>query len=302
MPFAREALPNIRTITVLKTIRRLSRLIVLACLALTVSSALASTIVTREFASPALNRQWAYVLYLPSGYETSKLRYPVLYLLHGNAQRANDWVTLGHIQETADKLIEGGEMPPAIIVMPEAGTTWYVDRKEKMETAFFQDLVPQVESSLRTLTSRDGRVIAGLSMGGYGALRFSFEYPEKFAAAALLSPAIYDPEPPANSGARTVGVFGSPDFDAAIWKSLNYPTLWQAYLAKKQPVPMYINSGDDDQFFIEADATKFYSLLRQNHLPAELRIVDGSHAWPVWSSTIGDAMRYIFQFAAKPTE
>jgi enterochelin esterase-like enzyme len=269
-------------------------------LALCSVSALASSIVTREFASPALNRSWTYVVYLPSGYETSKLRYPVLYLLHGNAQKASDWVTSGHIQETADKLIASGQMPAAIIVMPDAGTTWYVDRKEKMETAFFQDLIPQVEGSLRVLTTRDGRLVGGLSMGGFGALRFAFEYPEKFAAAALLSPAIYDPQPPVNSSARTVGVFGAPDFDAAIWKSLNYPALWDAYLARKLPVPMYINSGDDDQFFIEADATKLYSLLRQNHLPAELRIVDGAHAWPVWSSTIGDAMCYIFRFSAKP--
>jgi len=276
------------------------RLLALAILALCSLSAFASSIVTREFASHALNRSWTYVVYLPSGYETSKLRYPVLYLLHGNAQKGSDWVTSGHIQETADKLIASGEMPAAIIVMPDAGTTWYVDRKEKMETAFFQDLIPQVEGSLRALTTRDGRLVGGLSMGGFGALRFAFEYPDKFAAAALLSPAIYDPQPPLNSSARTVGVFGAPDFDAALWKSLNYPSLWDAYLARKLPVPMYIDCGDDDQFFIEADATKLYSLLRQNHLPAELRIVDGEHAWPVWSSTIGDAMRYVFRFAAKP--
>ena len=166
------------------------RLLALAILALCSVSALASSIVTREFASPALNRSWTYVVYLPSGYETSKLRYPVLYLLHGNAQKASDWVTSGHIQETADKLIASGQMPAAIIVMPDAGTTWYVDRKEKMETAFFQDLIPQVEGSLRVLTIRDGRLVGGLSMGGFGALRFAFEYPEKFAAAALLSPAM----------------------------------------------------------------------------------------------------------------
>src|ERR1700755_3405199 len=93
------------------------------------ASAFASDIVSKEFASPSLNRQWTYLVYLPTGYETSKLNYPVLYLLHGNAQKASDWVTSGHIQQTADKLIASGEMPPAVIVMPDAGTTWYVDRK-----------------------------------------------------------------------------------------------------------------------------------------------------------------------------
>ena len=56
-------------------------------------------------------------------------------------------------------------------------------------------------------------------MGGYGALRFALKYPEMFAAAGLLSPAIYDPEPPQASGARRAGVFGAPEFDAQVWKA-----------------------------------------------------------------------------------
>jgi len=66
-------------------------------------------------------------------------------------------------------------------------------------------------------------------------------------------------------------------------------------------VPMYINSGDDDEFMIEAEATKLYSLLRANSQPAELRIVNGAHSWAVWESTIGDALKYIFRYSAKPT-
>jgi len=184
--------------------------------------------------------------------------------------------------------------------MPDAGTTWYVDRKEKMETAFIHDLIPDVEKSFRVLTQRDGRLIGGESMGGYGSLRFALKYPEMFRAAALLSPAIYNPEPPQNSSARRVGVFGSPEFDATIWKSLNYPALWDTYLAKKMPVPMYLNSGDDDDFFIEKEVVQLYEILRTSKQPAELRIVDGAHVWPVWDSTIGDAMKYIFGFAARP--
>jgi S-formylglutathione hydrolase FrmB len=137
-------------------------------------------------------------------------------------------------------------------------------------------------------------------MGGYGALRFVLKYPEMFAAAGLLSPAIYDTEPPQGSGARRAGVFGGAEFEPQVWKELNYPALWDAFLAKKIAVPMYINSGDDDDFFIEAEATRLYSLLRKNGQPAELRIVDGAHRWPVWESTIGDAMSYVFRYAARP--
>ena len=262
--------------------------------------AAASSVITREFDSAALQRKWSYAVYLPDGYETSNLKYPVLYLLHGHGQDLYAWVNYGHIQPTTDELIAHGEIPPAIIVMPDAGMTWFVDRKENMETAVIKDLVGDVQRTFRVIDDRKGRVIAGLSMGGYGALRFVLKYPEMFAAAGLLSPAIYNPEVPQGSGARRAGVFGAAEFDPQVWKELNYPTLWDAFLAKKIAVPMYINSGDDDDFFIEAEATRLYSLLRKNGQPAELRIVDGAHRWPVWESTIGDAMRYVFRYTARP--
>jgi enterochelin esterase-like enzyme len=278
-------------------LRRL--LFVALVLALSLPAA-ASIVITREFDSTALQRKWSYAVYLPDGYETSNLKYPVLYLLHGHGQDLYAWVNFGHIQPTTDELIAHGEIPPAIIVMPDAGTTWFVDRKEKMETAVIQDLIGDVQHTFRVIEARNGRVVAGLSMGGYGALRFVLKYPEMFAAAGLLSPAIYDPEVPQGSGARRAGVFGAAEFDPQVWKELNYPTLWEAFLAKKIAVPMYINSGDDDDFFIEAEATRLYSLLRKNGQPAELRIVDGAHKWPVWESTIGDAMRYVFRYSARP--
>ena len=261
------------------------------------SACAAGLVSTREFSSAALGRSWNYVVYLPADYYTSDARYPVLYLLHGNSQKGYDWVTSGHVVETADALTAAGTMPAAIIVMPDAGTTWFVDRKEKMETAVLEDLIPEIERSFRTVATRQGRLVAGLSMGGYGAMRFALRYPEKFAAAALLSPAIYSPEPPEDSSARRVGVFGAPDYDARIWKSLNYPALWEDYLRKGISVPMYVNSGDDDRFYTEAEATAFYSLLRRNNQPAELRIVNGGHNWAVWSATLGDALTYIFQYA-----
>lgn len=262
--------------------------------------AFAGTIITREFDSAALERKWSYAVYLPEGYEQSELHYPVLYLLHGNGGNLYSWVNDGRIQPTVDALIEKGDIPPTIIIMPDAGTTWFVDRKENMETAMLRDLIPDVERTFRAITTRDGRLVAGLSMGGYGAMRFALRYPEMFAAAGLLSPAIYSPEPPENSSARRVGVFGDSAYDASVWKRMNYPVLWDDYLQKNTPVPMYINSGDDDAFFIESDAAEFYALLRKHKQPAELRIVDGGHSWSVWESTIGDALRYVFRYSARP--
>jgi S-formylglutathione hydrolase FrmB len=280
--------------------RGLRALLLFAMLLLLAPPAWAGSIVTREFRSEQLGRAWRYNVYLPDGYDGGTLRYPVLYLLHGNGGSLNEWPVKGNLQATADRLIRAGKIPPAVIVLPDAGTTWYVDRKEKMESAFFQDLILDAEKSFRVLDTREGRLIGGLSMGGYGTLRFVMLHPEMFAAAALLSPAIYDPEPPENSSARRVGVFGAEQYDPAVWKSLNWPTLWDGFLAKKIAVPMYINSGDDDDFFIEGEATRLYDRLRRAGQPAQLRIVDGAHVWPVWESTIGDAMRYVFSFASRP--
>lgn len=293
-------------VTILRLILRTTIVPAIAAAALLATSwATAGTIEAAEFDSAALQRSFTYNVYLPTGYESNvRVRYPVLYLLHGNAGVRNDWVVKGNMQRTVDALIEKGDMPPAIVVMPDAGTSWFVDLREKMETAFMEDLVPHVEKSYRTLTTRDGRLVAGLSMGGYGALRFALKYPEKFQAAALLSPAIYNPEPPADSSARSVKVFAQPGTDGAynaeVWKASNYPALWDAYLQKKMPVAMYINSGDDDEFFIESEASQLYALLRKNKQPAELRIVNGKHEWSVWEESLGDALKYVFRNVRRP--
>ncbi len=105
------------------------------------------------------------------------------FMLHGFSENENAWVTKGHINQAADHLIAAGEIPPIVIIMPGSGDNWYVDLKEKIETAFVQDLVPEVDRSFRLIPEREGRGIGGDSMGGYGALRFILKYPEQFGVA-----------------------------------------------------------------------------------------------------------------------
>lgn len=268
-------------------------------------AAQAGTIEGAEFKSALLGRNWSFNLYLPTGYDANgPTRYPVLYLLHGNGADRNEWVLKGRIRRTLDALIESGEIPPTIVVMPDAGTSWYVDLKEQLESAFMLELIPVIEKNYRALNTRDARVIGGLSMGAYGALHYALRYPERFHAAALLSPAVYNPDPPENSSVRQAKVFALPgtdgSFNLEVWKANNYPALFDTFLRKGIMVPMYINSGDDDEFFIEAQAVQLYELLRRNKQPAELRIVNGRHEWAVWESTIGDALRYVFQGVRRP--
>ncbi|CAE6838667.1 alpha/beta hydrolase [Paraburkholderia aspalathi] len=251
----------------------------------------ASTVISRSFHSQALGRDWAYTIYLPTGYRHDAARIPVLYLLHGNNGDANDWLTQGHLQTTADALIEHKEIPPVAIVMPQGGTDWYVDRKEKMETAFFSDLLPEIETRYAVATQRSGRMIGGVSMGGFGALRYAMTQPEHFCGALLLSPAIYANEPPLASAARRVGVFGDRQFDPHVWHALNYPAQWERYMSQPYRLPMFIAAGDDD-LAIQADASSLYTHLRLAGNPAALRIIDGGHTWDVWSALLPAALKY----------
>ena len=77
-----------------------------------------------------------------------------MYLLHGNGGDENEWVAKGEAQKTIDRLIADGLMPPAVVILPSATTTWYVDRKEPMETAFLKDLMPEVERKFRVINDR----------------------------------------------------------------------------------------------------------------------------------------------------
>ena len=240
------------------------------------TSAFASTVVSRGFHAVALERDWAYTVYLPTGDRINGPRYPVLYLLHDNNGNANDWISQGHLQTTADALIERKEIPPVVIVMPQGGTDWYVDRKEKMETAFFSDLLPEIETQFAVANQRNGRMIGGVSMGGFGALRYAMTQPEQFCGAMLLSPAIYPNEPPPTSAARRVGVFGERQFDLHVWHALNYPAQWQRYMSGPGRLPMFIGAGDDD-LTIQADASVLYTNLRLAGNPAALRIINGAH-------------------------
>ncbi|KVE28424.1 esterase [Burkholderia singularis] len=257
-------------------------------------AAAASSIVARSFRSPALRRDWSYLVYLPPGYNPEGARYPVLYLLHGNAGNAYDWITQGRLQITADALIERREIPPVVIVMPQGGTDWYVDRKEKMQSAFLDDLLPDVEAHYAVSNQRAGRAIGGVSMGGYGALRFALLEPERFCGAMLLSPAIYSNEPPTGSAARYVGVFGDKQFDPKIWHELNYPALWHGYFAQPLRLPMFIAAGDDD-LSIQAESSVLYTNLRRAQNPAALRIVGGAHTWDVWRRLLGSALKYTLE-------
>ena len=265
--------------------------------------ATAGEITHHDFASKTLGRDYAYNVYLPDGYADSALEYPALYLLHGSFGDENDWPTQGELQQSADRLIAAGEIPPTVIVMPGAESWWADGYNEAAETAFFEDLIPHVESAYRVIPEREGRLVAGLSAGGYGTVNFVLEHPDMFAAGAALSPASYVPLPPDHSSGNRHPTYldENGEFDPEKWKALNYTAYIDDYKAQDQVVPMYINSGDHDTFDIAYHAAVLYQALREHQPDAvEYRVVDGDHEWQVWIDTLPEAMEYIYAHAARP--
>ncbi|MGE3293773.1 MAG: alpha/beta hydrolase, partial [Geminicoccaceae bacterium] len=155
---------------------------------------------------------------LPDGYDLELTRrYPLLLLLHGTDGTHHDWLDWGGLEE-GNAAVDAATGTSFIIVTPNAGNSWYVDNPDgegAWETALVGDLLPVIDARFRTISNRAGRVIAGLSMGGYGAVHLALRHPELFAATASLSGAFYAPEEPVNDDdiADFHGAFGNP-FDA----------------------------------------------------------------------------------------
>ncbi len=139
-----------------------------------------------SFLSPSLLEEPRVRVLLPPGYEDSDRRYPVLYLLHGADAGANFWTVAG-----IERLIGDREL---IVVMPDGDTGFYSNwfnegegGPPQWEDFHVDELIPWVDGELRTVASREGRAIAGNSMGGLGALLYAAHHPDLFALAASFS-------------------------------------------------------------------------------------------------------------------
>ena len=142
--------------------------------------------------TPALDGSTGVRVLLPAGYRAApRRRYPVLYLLHGRGSDYRSWTRQGDAEAITARA-------PMIVVMPDGGTAgwytdWYEDKKAvqpRWETYHVGQLIPWVDATYRTVAARRGRAVAGLSMGGFGALSYAVRHPGTFAAAASYSGAL----------------------------------------------------------------------------------------------------------------
>lgn len=248
-----------------------------------------------SFPSAALGGEMRYSVYLPAGYERDRRRYPVVYLLHGHSGDETDWIRVGEADRTADRLIAEGDLPPVILIMPDARNSWYVDSDPvtgsgAWERAVAEDLVAHVDETWRTVPERRGRAVAGLSMGGFGALHLALRHPDRFAAAASLS-GVLGPEPPERIDVLE-GAFGDP-FDPERWNSESPFGLLRTLPSPPPSLPVYLTTGDDDGLRNYRDAALLHDALRRAGLASELRVTDGGHGWAVWSRELPAALVFL---------
>jgi S-formylglutathione hydrolase FrmB len=247
-----------------------------------------------------------YTVYLPADYATSQRSYPVVYLLHGYSDNETGWIQFGEANSIADKGIADGKIPPCIIVMPDGKLTWYCnsfDKKILWEDIFINELMPFVEKEYRIRSSKEYRAIAGLSMGGYGALKLSMRHTDIFSCCVALSSGTFtDEEITGKSGKEFeiyfAGLFGDKLEGSArlneAWKANNPLALIHSVpLEKLKTVRYWIDCGDDD--FLFNGNSVLHIEMRKLGLPHEYRVRNGGHQWSYWRSGLETGLEYIGQ-------
>ncbi len=153
----------------------------LPALTLISRDAAGSAIAHANFSSVSLHARGGFLAYLPPRYDSAR-RYPVLYLLHGNEQLADEFLLQANLQNELDRLIASGQIPPMIAVMPEGGRgaiNWRNLGPQHWES-YVVEVQELVDRMLPTIPERDARAIAGDSMGAYGAMNVALGNPYRF--------------------------------------------------------------------------------------------------------------------------
>lgn len=243
--------------------------------------------------SPTLKEARRLTVYTPSGYETGRSEYPVLYLLHGMGGDEEAWQDLGRAVQILDNMIGKGEVVPMIVVMPNGnaervaapgyapGNHYMPEGKHSVapQGAFekeFPEIIKYVEDNYRVKSDKESRAIAGLSMGGGHAWRISMDYPDKFDYVGLFSPAVRW------NGAGVDSEKG----DARLLSKLRrqFQTRPRLYL---------IAIGSDD--FLYDINESYRRLLDNQHISYEYLESKGGHTWANWRHYLVDFLPRLFK-------
>lgn len=248
---------------------------------------------TIPFESKLVGKTLPYNVLLPVDYDKPAAKtklYPVVYLLHGLTGHYTNW-----LEKT--RLVDYAAAYDFIIVTPEGNDGWYTDSatapSEKYESYILRELIPDVQKRFRTSSEREGRAVAGLSMGGYGAIKFGLKHPNTFALAASLSGAFsaaswteQEIKEPGAVRDSVMQAFGPPNSETRAANDV----LKLVREAKPESLPyLYIDCGTED--FLFSDNRQFVSLLLEKKIQHEYRQLPGTHSWQYWDSQVQEVLR-----------
>lgn len=249
--------------------------------------------------SGLMKREMPYRVVLPTGYGNSsneKTFYPVVYLLHGLTGHFNNWTDSTKLGEYAAKY-------DFIIVTPEGNNGWYTDSQtvpnDKYESYIIRELIPEIDKKYRTLKDRKHRVIAGLSMGGYGSIKFGLKYPEMFSLVGSFSGALgAGTWTQKELGGRGViaesllGVFGVEDNSPTRLTNDVFRLARELPDEKIKNLPfIYFDCGTED--FLFQNNRNFLDLLNEKKIPHEFRELPGRHDWKFWDAQIQEFLQVV---------
>ncbi len=233
-------------------------------------------------------------VYTPAGYETSKTKYPVLYVLHGVGGDEDAWVTQGRATQILDNLIARGQAKPMIVVFtngnisqeaaPLENSTGYtrptMALPQTMEGTFetaFPEVVKFIDSHYRTIAKKQSRAICGLSMGGFHTLYITLNNPDMFNYSGMFSAAI-------GTGSEQTAAHKEiyADVDGKL----------AAYFSKK-PAMLWIGIGRTD-FLIQSN-NEFRAKLDAAGYPYKYMETDGGHIWKNWRIYLSEFVPLLFK-------
>lgn len=252
---------------------------------------------TVRFQSKLVNTTLPYNVILPADYHTARVtRYPVLYLLHGLTGHYSDWAARTKVADYASEY-------PMIVVMPEGNDGWYTDSAvvstDKYESYILQELLPDVQQRYRTIEARYGRSIAGLSMGGYGAIKFGLKSPHTFVFAASMSGAFgvtrFSEKDVPTLWRDSLKLFGPVGSDTR--KTNDLFEIIQAFSPTRiQSLPyFYFDCGTEDSTLIFPYNRELAVLMYDKKIPHEYRELPGDHSWGYWDKQVQVVLRIASQ-------
>lgn len=253
--------------------------------------------------SQILKETVRYCVMLPPDYDSNKTtRYPVLYFLHGLGENEQAMFKMGGWNLIQD-LRRQHKIDDFLIVTPDAKTSFYVnsaDGKVRYSDFFFREFMPSIEKSYRIKGDRRSRGVTGISMGGYGALRFAFSHPELFSMVSAESAALITASPAELNATMRSGsplssvlsaAFGDP-IDVAHWRENDPLTLAQKNKAALRSLAIYFNCGSEDQFEFEAGAKELHRELDSEGIKHEYHLYPGDHSASYFLAHLAEIMEF----------